>query len=75
MAKKKARAGKKAGKRGKGKKGKKVNAKKKAAKAAELRKTLGLTRAKLHKDAAELADFHGGKAPVRSGCGRPRKKR
>jgi hypothetical protein len=29
-------------------------------------------RAKLHDAATMLKDFHGGKLPVRSGCGRPR---
>lgn len=29
-------------------------------------------RVKLHSAAALLKDFHGGKLPVKSGCGRPR---
>lgn len=32
------------------------------------------TRVALHQAATKLADFHGGKSPIRSGCGRPRKK-
>lgn len=29
-------------------------------------------RVKMHAAAALLADFHGGRAPIKSGCGRPR---
>jgi len=38
-------------------------------------KTTVAKRAAMHKAATELADFHGGKLPVRSGCGRPRTKK
>lgn len=31
-------------------------------------------RISMHNHAAALADFHGGRLPVKSGCGRPRKK-
>jgi len=40
-----------------------------------LRAATGTKRAKLHAAAALLKDFHGGKNPIKSGCGRPRKKR
>lgn len=42
------------------------------AQARKARQTNGLKRAKLHQAAAMLADFHGGKGPIKSGCGRPR---
>jgi transposase len=66
MAKKKAskkRAGKKAGKRG----GRKPNEKTKKEKVKNIMKRLSM-----HEAASKLADFHGGKSPVLSGCGRPR---
>lgn len=37
------------------------------------RKKVVAKRAQLHKAATMLADFHGGKLPIKSGCGRPRK--
>lgn len=53
---------KKAGKRGKGQsEAKKVQKKKNIARRLEL-----------HRAASMLKDFHGGKGPVKSGCGRPR---
>lgn len=36
------------------------------------RKKIIAKRAELHKAATMLADFHGGKLPIKSGCGRPR---
>lgn len=39
------------------------------------RMKVGGERARLHKAASLLHDFHGGKLPIKSGCGRPRKKR
>lgn len=57
---KKKRAGKKGGNR--------LTAAQKKAKSAAVKK-----RVQLHQAASMLKDFHGGKLPIRSGCGRPRK--
>jgi len=62
----------------KGKRGGKKRASKKASRRASKReitaKTLKIIKKRLdmHHDAAQRSDFHGGKLPVRSGCGRPR---
>lgn len=71
----KGKKGKRAGKTAK--KGGKKTARRSAAaiaKAKAARKANGVKRAKMHAAAALLADFHGGKGPILSGCGRPRKK-
>ena len=39
------------------------------------RAAVGARRAQLHRAASLLKDFHGGKLPLKSGCGRPRTKR
>lgn len=54
---------KKAGKRG----GRKPNEMAKKQKVKNIMKRLSM-----HEAASKLADFHGGKTPVLSGCGRPR---
>jgi hypothetical protein len=72
MAKK---TGKRAGKRTAkktGKKGGRAATSASAAKKRALRQANGVKRAKLHAAAALLKDFHGGKGPIKSGCGRPR---
>lgn len=68
----KGRRGKKAAKRaGKKKVAKRLSAgerkKRQAAKAKNIKERLSL-----HAAATKLADFHGGRGPVKSGCGRPR---
>lgn len=64
-----AKGGKKTASRTKKKSGgrKPKTAAQKAARSAAISK-----RVKLHSAAALLKDFHGGKLPVKSGCGRPR---
>ena len=71
MAKKKRRGATSKKRSTKRKPGKKRSAAKSAA-AKKARQALGIRRAKAHAAAALLADFHGGKAPFKSGCGRPR---
>ena len=56
----------------KAKKGGKTRAKKKTAAQIEARKKRIRERLELHRAATMLSDFHGGKGPVKSGCGRPR---
>lgn len=69
MAKKRRRAGKKRAP-------KKRATKKRRTKVSLAQKRSNIAkRAALLKHATALADFHGGKSPVRSGCGRPRKRR
>jgi hypothetical protein len=63
MAKKKARGGKK-----------RAGKKRRASLSPAQRKEVVARRAELHKAATMLKDFHGGKLPIKSGCGRPRKK-
>jgi hypothetical protein len=65
MAKK--RSKKKAGKRS-SKKGRRSSPKERTAKTLKIIKQ----RLTMHETAASKPDFHGGKLPVRSGCGRPR---
>jgi len=71
MAKKKAgkRGGK--GKRAAKKGGKRLSVAKKAER-QRLKKKAIAKRLELHRASSLLADFHGGKYPVKSGCGRPR---
>jgi hypothetical protein len=54
------------------KKGRKGTSPASAAKKRAARQSNGVKRAKLHAAAALLKDFHGGKSPIKSGCGRPR---
>lgn len=49
--------------------------KRKPALSPAARKKVVAERARLHKAATMLADFHGGKLPIKSGCGRPRARR
>ena len=51
------------------KRGGRLSAADKAARKAAIKK-----RVQLHQAASMLKDFHGGKLPIKSGCGRPRKK-
>ncbi len=70
MAKK--RAKKRSGKKRAGKKkrtGKKRSKVSSAARAKAIRQRIAM-----HNHAAALKDFHGGRLPVKSGCGRPRKR-
>ena len=65
-------------KRAKKRSGKKKRAGKKRGRVSKVssaaRKKAIAQRTRMHKLASELADFHGGRLPVKSGCGRPRKK-
>lgn len=73
MAKKRtSKAGKKTVKRAPKKKGGVRRSAAQTAAAKKARSANGLRRAKLHAAAALLKDFHGGKSPIKSGCGRPR---
>lgn len=54
---------------------KKRTGKKRSAVPSAARKKAIAERIRLHHMATELADFHGGRLPVKSGCGRPRRKR
>ena len=58
---------------GKKRAGKKKRKARKPAMSPAARKKVVAKRAELHKAATLLADFHGGKLPIKSGCGRPRK--
>lgn len=49
--------------------------KRKPALSPAARKKVFAERARLHKAATLLSDFHGGQLPVVTGCGRPRKHR
>lgn len=72
MAKKGGRKGKKAGKKvSKKKGGRRLTAAQKQER-QRIKKKNSAKRIELHKASTLLADFHGGKGPVKSGCGRPR---
>lgn len=65
------RAGKKVAKKAGKKGGKRLSPAEKKQRAAAKQKRIK-ERLDLHKASTMLADFHGGKGPVKSGCGRPR---
>lgn len=54
---------------------KKRSGKKRSRVSSAARKKVIAQRVRMHNLASELADFHGGKLPVKSGCGRPRKRK